>query len=104
MMMIMITVMMIMIMMAGVPRLHPLHLPVQHEAQVQDPGRGLLPHQVLCQAPAHLLVPSHHVHLLSRFNIYALHQRSGLSRSSKSKSSYLVTSPGPAGGRECVYR
>ena len=36
-----------------------------------------------------------------RFNIYALHQRSstGLSRSSKSKSSYLVTSP----GRECVY-
>ena len=44
------------------------------------------------------------VHLLSRFNIYALHQRSGLSRSSKSKSSYLVTSPGPAGGRECVYR
>ena len=48
--------------------------------------------------------PSYYVHLLSRFNIYALHQRSGLSRSSKSKSSYLVTSPGPAGGRECVYR
>ena len=38
---------------------------------------------------------------LPRFNIYALHQRSstGLSRSSKSKSSYLVTSP----GRDCVY-
>ena len=34
-----------------------------------------------------------------RFNIYALHQRSGLSRSCKSKSSYLVTSP----GRDCVY-
>ena len=36
---------------------------------------------------------------LVRFNIYALHQRSGLSRSCKSKSSYLVTSP----GRDCVY-
>ena len=39
---------------------------------------------------------------LCRFNIYAIHQRSsttGLSRSSKSKSSYLVTSP----GRDCVY-
>ena len=38
---------------------------------------------------------------LLRFNIYAVHQRSstGLSRSSKSKSSYLVTSP----GRDCVY-
>ena len=34
-----------------------------------------------------------------RFNIYAVHQRSGLSRSCKSKSSYLVTSP----GRDCVY-
>ena len=39
--------------------------------------------------------------LSPRFNIYAVHQRSstGLSRSSKSKSSYLVTSP----GRDCVY-
>jgi len=35
----------------------------------------------------------------TRFNIYAMHQRSGLSRSCKSKSSYLVTSP----GRDCVY-
>ena len=48
------------------------------------------------------LTTSHSSLLCSpRFNIYALHQRgsTGLSRSSKSKSSYLVTSP----GRDCVY-